>query len=62
MDEVVAAYPRRDFLRALYHLVLEHAAKEPIACAFTWLHESVKAHVTPSPTFEDAIFGAPFPE
>lgn len=62
VDEVLTAYPRRNFKRSLHQLLLQHAAKEPMAYAFTWLHDTVRTHVAPLPSFDEAFFGAPFDE
>ncbi|MGH8973820.1 MAG: HD domain-containing protein [Acidimicrobiia bacterium] len=61
-DAVLSAFPRRGFKNAFHGLVLKHAAQNPAAYAFTWLHESVRDHVAPLPTFDEAFFGAPFAE
>jgi hypothetical protein len=62
VDEVVAAFPRRGFKNAFHQLVIKLATQNPAAYAFTWFHESVRAHVAPLPTFDEAFFGAPFTE
>jgi hypothetical protein len=62
VDAVVAAFPRRNFKKAFHELIVEQAARNPTAYLFTWFHESVRAHVCPVPTFDEALFGAPFAE
>ena len=62
LDDVVAAFPRRDFKHAFHGLLVKQAAQNPMAYAFTWFHESVRAHVAPLPTFDEAFFNAPFAE
>jgi hypothetical protein len=62
VDAVVATFPRRNFKKAFHELIVAQAARNPSAYLFTWFHESVRAHVCPVPTFDEALFGAPFAE
>ncbi len=62
LDEVVAAFPRCAFKQSFHGLLVKLAAGNPMAYAFTWLHEPVRAEVAPLPTFDDAFFAAPFAE
>lgn len=62
VDAVVAAFPRHNFKKALHELLLQHAARNPTAYLFTWMHDTLRAHVCPVPTFDEALFGSPFTE
>jgi hypothetical protein len=61
-DAVVAAFPRQNFKKTFHELVIEHVSRNPTAYLFTFLHESLRAHVCPVPTFDEAFFGSPFTE
>jgi len=61
-DAVVAAFPRQNFKKTFHELVIEHATRNPTAYLFTFLHESLRTHVCPVPTFDEAFFGSPFTE
>jgi hypothetical protein len=62
VEAVVAAFPRHNFKKSFHELVIQHAARNPTAYLFTWFHESVRQHVCPVPTFDEAFFGSPFTE
>jgi hypothetical protein len=62
VGDVLAAYPRTGFKADFHGLLVEHARRNPMAYAFTWFHESVRAHVAPLPTFDEAFFGTPLPD
>ncbi|MEW6475310.1 MAG: phosphohydrolase [Actinomycetota bacterium] len=61
-DAVVAAFPRRNFKKSFHELLIEHASRNPTAYLFSWFHESLRAHVCPVPTFDEAFFASPFTE
>jgi hypothetical protein len=61
-DAVVAAFPRQSFKKSFHELVIEHARRNPTAYLFTFLHESLRAHVCPVPSFDEAFFASPFTE
>lgn len=62
VEQVVAAFPRTNFKRCFHELLVEHAARNPSAYLFTWFHESLRAHVAPVPTFDEALLGCSLPE
>ena len=61
-EAVVAAFPRHNFKKSFHELLIDHATRNPTAYLFTWFHDSLRAHVCPVPTFDEAFFGSPFTE
>lgn len=62
VDAVLEAFPRRNFKKSFHELLIQHASRNPTAYLFTWFHDSLRAHVCPVPTFDEALFACPLAE